>query len=189
MQFIKEILGHHVVPQAKYDSDGQKEREYHEGTRKGVLNEIELWARTDSDTKNCWWITGRPGVGKSTIGAKVAETFEDENTLYAQYFATRNIAATTDPDNILPTMALQFAEKSPVAALVIQDRLEKTPLSDVNKLSDRQVHALLLEPLRAIAQYARNVVVVIDGVDELADTAPLVLSKVTSVLHYRTQGR
>jgi NACHT domain len=182
LKFIEKTLGNRVVPQAKYDSDGQKKREYHEETRKGVLNEIGLWTLTHSDSENCWWITGRPGVGKSTIGAKVAETFEDEKSLYAQYFVTRNIAATTDPDNILPTMAQQLAEKSPMAALVIQDKLETTPLSDVKKLSDCQAQALLLEPLRAIAQHAPKVVVVIDGVDELANTAPSVLSKVTSVL-------
>jgi hypothetical protein len=182
MKFIEQTLGNRVVPQAKYDSEGQKKREYHEETRRGVLYEIGLWTLNHSDTKNCWWITGKPGVGKSTIGAKVAETFEDEKSLYAQYFVTRNIAATTDPDNILPTMAHQLAEKSPLAALVIQDKLETTPLSDVKKLSDCQAQALLLEPLRAIAQYSPKVVVVIDGVDELANTAPLVLSKVTSVL-------
>ena len=157
-------------------------REYHEKTRKEVLYEIGLWACTHSDTKNCWWITGRPGVGKSTIGAKVAETFEDEKSLYTQYFITRNIAATTNPDTIIPTMAQQLAEKSPVAALVIQDKLETTPPSVVKKLSFHQAQALLLEPLQTIAQYAPKVVVVIDGVDELANTEPLVLSEVTSIL-------
>ena len=182
LQFIKETLGDRVVPQAKRDSKGQKERECHEDTRKEVLDEIELWAHTRSDIKNCWWITGKPGVGKSTIGAKVAEIFEDEKSLYAEYFITRNIAVTTDPDNILPTMAEQLAKKSPLAALVIHDMLEKTPLSVIKKLSDLQARALLLEPLRVIAQYSLKVVVVIDGVDELAKAAPSVLSKVTSVL-------
>ena len=176
LKFIENTLGHRVVPQAKYDWKEQKKREYYDGTRKEVLNEIGLWARTHSDTKNCWWITGRPGVGKSTIGAKVAETFEDEKSLYAQYFVTRNIPATTDPENILPTMAQQLAENSLFAALAIQDKLETTPLSTVKKLSDCQAQALLLEPLRAISQYARKVVVVIDGVDELANTEPSVLS-------------
>ena len=182
LQFIKETLGDRVVPQAKYNSRGQMERECHNETRKGVLDEIELWARTPSDTKNCWWITGKPGVGKSTIGAKVAEILEDEKSLYAQFFVTRNIALTTNPDNILPTMAQHLANKSPLAALVIQDMLETTPLSVVKKLSDRQAQVLLLEPLRAIAQYAPKVVVVIDGVDELANAAVFILSKVTSVL-------
>ena len=182
MQIIKEKLGDRVVPQAKYDSKDQKKREYHQDTREGVLNKIGLWARTRSDTKNCWWITGRPAVGKSTIGTKVAETFEDEKCLYAQFFVNRNIPVTTDPDNIFPTMAQQLAEKSPLVALAIQDTLETTSPSVVKKLSDRQAQCLLLEPLQVIAQYAPKVVVVIDGVDELANTEPSILSKVTSVL-------
>ena len=79
-------------------------------------------------------------------------------------------------------MAHQLAEKSPLAALVIQDKLESTPHSVVKKLSVCQAEALLLEPLRAIAQYSPKVVVVIDGVDELANAEPLILSEVTSVL-------
>ena len=151
-------------------------------TRKRVLNEIEEWVRTNSDTENCWWITGRPAVGKSTIGAKVAKVFEDEKSLYAQYFITRNVAVTTDLDNILPTMAQQIAEKSPLAALAIQEKLETSPFNNYKKFSERQAEALFLEPLRAIAQYAPKVVVVIDGVDELANAEPSVLSRVTSVL-------
>ena len=102
----------------------------------------------------------KPGVGKSTIGAKVAEIFKDEKSLYAQYFTTRNIVVTTDPDNIFPTLAQQLAKKSSLAALVIQEKLETTPLSVVEKLSLCQAQTLLLEPLQAIAQYAPKVVVV-----------------------------
>ena len=182
MQFIKETLGHRFIQQAEYTWKDQKRQEYHEETRKGVLEWIRLWTDTYSDTKNCWWITGKPGVGKSTIGMKVAEMFKDEKSLYAQYFTTRNITVTIDPDNIFPTLAQQLAKKSPLAALVIQEKLEMTPLSVFEKLSVRQGQTLLLEPLRAIAQYAPKVVVVIDGVDELANTEPSVLSKVTSVL-------
>jgi nucleoside-triphosphatase THEP1 len=182
LKIIEKSLGNRVIPQAKYDSKEQKKREYHKETRKGVLDEIRLWTCTNSDTKNCWWITGKPAVGKSTIGAKVAEILEDEESLYAQYFVTRNIPATTDPDNILPTMAQQLAENSPFAAQAIQDKLETTLLSDIKRLSDCQAQALLLEPLRAVAQYTPKVVVVIDGVDELANAKPSVLSEVTSVL-------
>ena len=182
MKFIEKTFGHRVVSQAKYDSKEQKKRECHHETRKGVLDEIKQWTDTYSDAKNCWWITGKPAVGKSTIGAKAAETFEDEKSLYAQYFVTRSIAATTDPENLLPTMAQQLAENSVFAAQAIEDKLRTTLLSDVKKFSYCQVQVLLLEPLRAIAQYAPKVMVVIDGVDEFANAEPSVLSKVTSVL-------
>jgi nucleoside-triphosphatase THEP1 len=183
LKYIEKTLGNRVVPQA---SKEHRKREYLDETRKKVLNEIGVWARTHSDTKdtkNCWWITGQPAVGKSTIGVKVAETFENEKSLYAQYFVTRNIQATTDPENILPTMAQQLAENSLFAAQAIEDKLRTTlVLNDVKKFSVCQAQALLLEPLQAIAQHATNVVVVIDGVDELANTEPSVLSEVTSVL-------
>ena len=106
LQFIKETLGDRVVPQAKYDSKGQKDRECHEETRKEVLDEIELWARTPSDTLNCWWITGKPGVGKSTIGAKAAEIFEDEKSLYAQYFIRKTLSYLTITFSTFPYFSI-----------------------------------------------------------------------------------
>ena len=191
MQFINETLGDGVVPQAKHDSKEQKKQDYHDETQiiEEMLNEIDQWARTPSDTstsdtknKNCWWITVIPAVGKPSLGAKVAKVFQNEKSLYAQYFVTRDVAATTDPDNIFPAMAQQLAEKSPLAALVIHHKLETTPLSIFKEFSDGQARSLLLEPLLAIAQYAPKVVVVIHGVDELANAEPSIISRITSVL-------
>ena len=142
------------------------------------------WAHSHSANNNCYWITGGPAVGKSTIAAKLTETFKDKKILYAQYFVNRNIGDSTDLDNVLPTMAHQLAENSPLAAVTIQDMLNTTPIGDVKELSNSQAQALLVEPLRAIANKAPKVtvVVVIDGIDELANADPSVLSRVTSVL-------
>ena len=183
LQSINQTLGDRVVPQAKYVSKGQKELELHRETCKGVLDKIEQWACThDSDTKNCWWITGRPGVGKSTIGVKVAEISMDEKSLYAQYFITPNIVATTNPNNIIPTMAQQLAEKAPLAARLIQNKLKTTPLGVLEKFSPHQAEVLLLEPLRAIAQYSPKVMIIIDGVDELANAKRSKIPEITSIL-------
>ena len=182
LRFIQTTLGKHVVPLAKYDAKGQKKREYHEKTRKDVLEKIATWIDTESKTARCMWITGKAGVGKSTIGIQVAERLEDENSLYAQFFVTRDITDTTDPDNIFPTMARQLAERSPFAAVVIHDKLKDIPRSTVKKLSLEQALAIFVEPLRVIAQFEDKVVVVVDGVDELANTDPDILSEVTAVL-------
>ena len=69
-----------------------------------------------------------------------------------------------------------------LSKLDLTDVVNGTPLSVVKKLSVGQAEALLLEPLRAIANYAPKVVVVIDGVDELANAESLILSEVTSIL-------
>lgn len=182
MGSIQTSLGNRVVPMAKYDSEGQKKREYHEQTRKDVLNQIAVWTDQKSGTARCMWVTGRTGVGKSTIGAQVAERLEDERSLYAQFFVTRDIADTTNPDNIFPTMAQQLAEKSSLAAVVIHEKLEVTLPSLVKRLSYEQALAIFVEPLRTITSYANKVVIIIDGVDELDNTDASTLSKVTSIL-------
>src|SRR5882762_11490531 len=179
---IQTKLGKRVIFQAKYDAEGQKKREYHDKTRKKVLDKIATWTFQESETARCMWITGKAGVGKSTIGMEVAKRLEDENRLYAQFFITRDIAHTTDPDNIFPTMAWQLAERSPLAAVVIHDKLEHVRASHIKEFSFHQVHAIFVEPLRAIPQYEDKVVIIVDGIDELDNTDPSTLSKVTSVL-------
>ena len=63
-----------------------------------------------------------------------------------------------------------------MAALAIEDKLKTILSSIIKNFSDLQAKALLIEPLQAISQYAPKVVIVIDGVDELANTEPSVLS-------------
>lgn len=184
-EFLRSIqikLGKRVIPLAKYDAEGQKKREYHDKTRKQVLDRITTWTYQESETARCMWITGKAGVGKSTIGVQVAKRLEDENSLSAQFFVSRDIPHTTDPDNIFPTMAQQLAERSPLAAVVIYDQLKEVCPSHIKELSFQQARAIFVEPLRAIAQYEDKVVIVVDGVDELENTDPSTLSKVTSIL-------
>ncbi|KAJ6548775.1 hypothetical protein B0H19DRAFT_1237461 [Mycena capillaripes] len=183
LQFIQTELGNHVVPLAKYDvAEQKKKREYHKQTRQSVLGKIAQWKDAGPNSEYCLWITGKVGVGKSTIGTHVAEKSKDDKSLYAQFFISRDIDATTNPDNIFPTMAQQLAERSPLAALVIHEKLKKVLPSHISSLSDNQARAIFIEPLKAIAQYEGKIFIIIDGIDELADTDPSIISEVTAIL-------
>jgi hypothetical protein len=196
MEFITKTLQMRLSTQATYMA--QNKDECHEATRDRILLQVNEWLTNPSESERCWWITGQPGVGKSAIAITVADclrakhsisanaTAEDgyvtKATLYGQFFVNHTLSDTADPRNIFPTIALDLAAASPVAAVLIHDALKINPtLAD--KLSMEQVDALYIKPLSAIAKHDPGVIVsLFDGIDELSNTDEASLSSFTSIL-------
>jgi NACHT domain len=151
-------------------------------TRVGILKELEWWATELSDDQRICWIAGIPGSGKSTIAATIARRLKECNVLCAQYFISRNVPDTTDPQRLFPTIARQLAE-SPAAARVIHDELTGT---SADTLAKEQAMALLLKPIQAVSRPSGTLVIVIDALDELrsagTEDVPSILSSVASQL-------
>jgi hypothetical protein len=196
MEFITKTLRMRLSTQATYMA--QHKDECHEATRGQILHQLNEWLMVPSETERCWWITGQPGVGKSAIAITVADclrarrpisasfTADDEYvpkaTLFSQFFINHTLAETADPRNIFPTIALDLAATSPVAAVLIHDSLKINPtLAD--ELSVEQVDALYVRPLSAIAKYDPGVIVsLFDGINELSNTNETASSKFVSIL-------
>ena len=81
MDAIKDALSSRLAEEAKYEQ--QDKTECDEVTRGDVLARIDQWVRTLSDTEHCWWITGKPAVGKSAIGITVAQCLKDRQPIQA----------------------------------------------------------------------------------------------------------
>jgi hypothetical protein len=196
MDFIKTTLQIRLSTQATYMM--QEKEECHPATRDRILLQLNEWLSTPSETERCWWVTGQPGVGKSAIAITVADcltagrplsataTSKDgyvaKATLFGQFFINHKLPETTNPHTIFPTIALDLAVASPVAAVLIHDSLKTNPAL-ANKLSVEQVNALYVRPLTAIARHDPGVVVTLfDGIDELANADRETLSSFTSIL-------
>jgi hypothetical protein len=196
MDFIQKTLQIRLSTQATYMT--QEKDECHEATRDRILRQLDEWLSTPSENERCWWLMGQPGVGKSAIAITVADcltarrpvsattTGEDgyvpKATLFSQFFINHTLSDTTNPHTIFPTIALDLAVISPVAAVLIHDSLKTNPALG-HKLSAEQVDALYVRPLSAIARHDPGVVVtLLDGIDELANTDGENLSSFTSIL-------
>jgi hypothetical protein len=95
----------------------------------------------------------------------------------AQFFISRNIPETTNPDKIVPTIAQQLSESSPAAARTIHDKLKDwVPTSRKD-----QVEALLLAPIRELSKSHDAVIILIDALDELQNAAKSVLEILLSI--------
>ncbi|KAJ7465634.1 hypothetical protein FB451DRAFT_950876, partial [Mycena latifolia] len=110
-----------------------------------------------------FWITGIAGSGKSTLSASVAETLRRKGTpVAAQFFISRNIPETTDPNKIIPTIAQQLSAFSPAAAYIIHDALKHGFISPRKE----QAEKLLLAPIRELSKSCDVVIILIDALDE-----------------------
>jgi hypothetical protein len=196
MEFITKTLQLRLSTQATYIV--QNKDECHEATRDRILLRLHEWLTIPSGTERCWWITGQPGVGKSAIAITVADCLRARRpistnttsehgyvakaTLFGQFFINHTLPDTADPRNIFPTIALDLAATSPVAAALIYNALKINPtLAD--KLSMEQVDALYIKPLSAIAEHDPGVIVsLFDGIDELSNANEASLSSFTSIL-------
>ncbi|KAJ7700223.1 hypothetical protein B0H14DRAFT_3651608 [Mycena olivaceomarginata] len=192
MDFIQRTLKDCVASIATYNQQQDYKHECHEKTREQVLEKIVEWLAApapDDSVDRCQWITGQPGVGKSSIAVTIAQRLQDEKLqsarLYGQFFINWSLQGshTDNPHYIFPTIALQLATASPEAAIVIHAELKQAG-TIVHQLSDAQAEALFVRPLSAIAHQdpSRVIVTLFDGVDELWDGDSDMLSKFTSIL-------
>ena len=138
-----------------------------------LLADIKDWLLSPpSNAERIFWVTGIPGSGKSTLSATIVENLRETDTpVSAQFFISRNIPETIDPDKIIPTIAQQLAISSSTAARV----LEKALKNGYPATRDKQVASLLLDPIRELSQSRDVVVILIDALDELQDAARSVI--------------
>ncbi|KAF9790924.1 hypothetical protein BJ322DRAFT_1208238 [Thelephora terrestris] len=145
------------------------------GTRRALLDEIEIWTR-DFDKPSVYWLNGLAGTGKSTIAQTIAERLSADGRLGASFFCSRDFEDRSDLHFIFPTLAAQLAQKhsnsrSEFVPLVKSDReIVRESLCD-------QMYKLIVLPL---AKFTISTVIVIDALDECKDDEPA--SAILSVL-------
>jgi nucleoside-triphosphatase THEP1 len=109
-----------------------------------IQTDIKRWLSPEpSSCERILWITGIAGSGKSTLSATVVDNLRKQGTpVAAQFFISRNIPETTNPNKIIPTLAQQLAKFSPNAARIIHARLEKydCPSSRQERTRDPVTH-------------------------------------------------
>ncbi|KAJ6538355.1 hypothetical protein DFH09DRAFT_1398709 [Mycena vulgaris] len=178
IKFIKEELGNHVATKYKYTD--QSKTFCADNTRVEIQEEIRQWLLPQpSNSERILWITGIAGSGKSTLSATIADNLRRNHTpVAAQFFISRNIPETIDPNKIIPTIAKQLSKISPAAARVIHDTLKEDGFPSSR---EEQVKALLLAPIWELSKSCDVVIILIDALDELQNAAESVLEMLSPI--------
>ncbi|CAE6529728.1 unnamed protein product [Rhizoctonia solani] len=156
---------------ARYESrisDAMGRRTCTEHTRQETLTAIEVWC-DNRDAPMVYWLNGMAGTGKTTIAYTLASKLESRGQLGASFFCTVTADECRKASTIIPTIAYQLARQSTPFQAALGQSLKKEP--DAAKLSiSKQFELLIVEPLDNIAgKMARNLIVVIDALDECYD--------------------
>ncbi|KAF9784028.1 hypothetical protein BJ322DRAFT_1219538 [Thelephora terrestris] len=136
------------------------------GTRRTVLDEIELWAR-DFAKLPVYWLNGLAGTGKSTIAQTIAERMFAEGQLGASFFCSRDFEDRSNLQFIFPTIAIQLAHKYPEFRSVFVPLVQPDPGIAYESLYN-QMDKLIVGPLKK-SPIPISTIIIIDALDECKD--------------------
>ncbi|KDN44347.1 hypothetical protein RSAG8_05611, partial [Rhizoctonia solani AG-8 WAC10335] len=139
-----------------------------ENTRTKILSDSMTWA-DDPNGAKIYWMNGMAGTGKTTIAYSLCERLEAAGQLPASFFCTRTSRECSEAKKVVPTIAYQLARRSAPFRDALCGILDKDP--DVGALNTTsQFDSLLAKPLMDSKELmARNLVIVIDALDECSD--------------------
>ena len=140
---------------------------FQEGTREWIFKKIEGWLDDRSSPNRVMVINGNAGMGKSVISAVTCKRMQEAGRLSGSHFCQHNNSRYRNPQLILQSLACNLAQTLPEykeALVKILSRNQGVPL---NSMGVEELFALLLkEPLNAVKDPGRNILMVIDGLDE-----------------------
>ena len=140
---------------------------FQEGTREWIFNEVKNWLDDRRSPHRAMLITAVAGMGKSVASAVICKRMQKEDRLIGCHFCQHSCDFYRDPKRMLQSLAYQLSSKLPEykAALVKQLSSDRS-----KELKDMRVEDLFVwlfkEPLSAVADPGRNVLVIIDALDE-----------------------
>ncbi|KAF7976227.1 hypothetical protein HWV62_7250 [Athelia sp. TMB] len=138
------------------------------GTRVDVIREIRVWIDTE---RPVFWLNGLAGTGKTTIAFTVASGFNEEGTLGASFFCSRDDAACSNHKLIFPSIAYQLGCFHAEFGKRLASVVKKHP-DIVHAGVSYQLRKLIIEPLAIIDRFP-TCIVVIDALDECKDDSSI----------------
>ncbi|PFX22842.1 Vegetative incompatibility protein HET-E-1 [Stylophora pistillata] len=154
------------------DVDFRGDIEYHvqrfqEGTREWIFQKIDGWLDDKSCENRVMVISGNAGMGKSVISAVVCERMQEAGRLSGSHFCQHNNVRYRNPQLMLQSLASHLTHTLPEYKAALVEKLSRNLGVPLNSMGVEELFALLLkEPLHAIQDPGRNILMVIDGLDE-----------------------
>ena len=140
---------------------------FQDGTREWIFNKVKHWLDDRRSPHRAMLITAAAGMGKSVASAVICKRMQKEDRLIGCHFCQHSCDFYRDPKRMLQSLAYQLSSKLPEYKAALVKQLS----SDCRKaLEDMKVEDLFVwlfkEPLSAVEDPGRNVLVVIDALDE-----------------------
>ena len=140
---------------------------YQEETRLLVFEKIKLWLDDLTSENRVMVISGDAGMGKSVISAVVCQRMQHAGRLSGSHFCQHNKERYRNPKVMLQSLACQLCDVLPEYKSELVKKLSRNLGVDMNSLEVQELFEFLFEePLCSVGDPGRNLLLVIDGLDE-----------------------
>ena len=146
--------------------------EYHlqrfqDGTREWVFDRVQNWLNDRSSQNRVMVISGNAGMGKSVIAAVICKKMQQAGRLSGSHFCQYNNIRYCKPQLMIQSLACHLSHALPEYKRALEEQLSRNLGTDLNNMGVEELFALLFkEPLSALGDPGRNMLMVIDGLDE-----------------------
>ena len=161
-----ECLRNLVKSEFKGDIEFHVQR-FQEDTREWVFSKVEDWLDDRNSQNRVIVICGNAGMGKSVISAVVCKRMQEAGRLCGSHFIQHNNVRYRKPQLMLQSLACHICYALPEFKLALVKQLKRNTGKDLNDMGVEELFALLFkEPFSSVKDPGRNMLIVIDGLDE-----------------------
>lgn len=146
-----------------FDADISQNLEHFAG-REWIFKKIEKWM-ADPDAQRIFWITGKPGMGKTAIAAYLCS---ESREVAAFHLCSHGHRQKADPRKAVLSIAYQLSTQ----LYEYQERLNSLDLESIVPESDAGAlfDDLIVQPLsKNFPRPDRTIIILIDGLDEASE--------------------
>jgi len=173
ISLVAELEGYYVSD-ATYENQPSDQR-CMRGTRVKVLEEAKHLIIT-REGSHVVWMSGHAGTGKTCIALSLCDMLKDEPTvlLGGTFFfsSVRSSIKRTAARYVIPTLATLLARAEPRCKMALVAELKRDP-DFIIKTVKHQIDNILIKPLNSLEPFDRQIVFVLDGLDQCKDEKPL----------------
>ena len=161
-----EVLSNLTKSEFRGDIEYHAER-FQEGTREWVFDRVQNWLDDRSSQNRVMVISGNAGMGKSVIAAVICKRMQEAGRLSGSHFCQYNNVRYCKPQLMIQSLACHLSHALPEYKRALVEQLSRNLGTDLNNMGVEELFALLFkEPLSAVGDPGRNMLMVIDGLDE-----------------------
>ena len=140
---------------------------FQEGTREWVFDRVQSWLDDRSSQNRVMVISGNAGMGKSVISAVICKRMQEATRLSGSHFCQYKNVRFSKPQLMIQSLACHLSHALPEYKQVLVKQLSRNMGEDLNNMGVEELFALLFkEPLSSVSDPGRNMLMVIDGLDE-----------------------
>ena len=140
---------------------------FQEGTREWVFEKVQNWLDDRSSQNRVMVISGNAGMGKSVISAVICKRMQEAGRLSGSHFCQYNNVRYCKPPLMIQSLACHLSHALLEYKQALVEQLSRNLGTDLNNMGVEELFALLFkEPLSAVGDPGRNMLMVIDGLDE-----------------------